>query len=177
MRRRKNQRVEKCLKIFNIFLFFMIISFGAIFVIISIEKTKEFNKESGRSLLSADKEITMLSKEIKEVKDYDVIYLEEAVEEVETDPDLDYAIKLFEIDFNKKIKKHFKKPFNYNENNYCYLEIKLITNKYKLKDCNGDAIYKRSLSLAIDKLLPIKRYTYNKINLKNEDIKILLSME
>lgn len=177
MRRRKNQKIEKGLKIFNIFLFFMIISFGAIFIIISIEKTKEFNKESGRSLLSTDKETTMLSKEIKEVKDYDIIYLEEESEKIETDPDLDYAIKLFEIDFNKKIKKHFKKPFNYNENNYCYLEIKLVKNNYKLKDCNGDAIYKRSLSLAIDKLLPIKRYTYNKINLKNENIKILLSME
>lgn len=177
---RRNKKTEKFIKILNIFLFFSIILFGTIFLVVSMEKNKKSVLKIERSLIASNKETTMISKELKikkskESKELDVKYREDPT--YKRDPDLEYAIKLFELNINKKIKNNFKKPFNYKENSSCEVNFKLNENKYKLKNCIGDEIFKRSLSLAINKTLPVKKLTYNKINLKKEKIVILIRME
>tara|TARA_Y100001960_G_scaffold334141_1_gene445716 strand:- start:5135 stop:5674 length:540 start_codon:yes stop_codon:yes gene_type:complete len=178
--RQRNSKFEKGIRLFNIILFFAIISFGLVFLIISLEKTKEAPIENTRSLLEITKKDTMLSKEKRESENI-IFFEKKGVEEDENkesiDPDLEYAIKLFETRVNKSVNKTFKKPFNFKSGNYCTVEFKLDTNDFKLSKCEGDSIFKRALSLAIKEITPIERFTYNKINLKNKKIKILISID
>ena len=109
----------------------------------------------------------MFSKEKKESEN--IIFFEKKdIEEDENkesiDPDLEYAIKLFEARVNKSVNKTFKKPFNFKSGNYCIVEFKLGTSDFKSSKCEGDSIFKRALSLAIKEIMPIERFTYNKIS-------------
>ena len=178
--RQRNSKLEKGIKLFNMILFFTIVSFGLVLLIISLEKTKEIPVENTRSLLETTKKDTMLSKEKREIDQIEVFEQKDRTQEENKesiDPDLEYAIKLFETRINKSINKAFKKPFNFKSGDYCTVEFKLGTSDFKLSECSGDSIFKRALSLAIKETMPIERFTYNKISLKNKKTKILISID
>lgn len=57
------------------------------------------------------------------------------------------------IEYSKKIKEKWKEPFNYKKGASCYIDLykkKNIT-EYKIYDCSGDALFKRSIEVSIIK--------------------------
>ncbi len=176
----KRKKIDKFLKTLNVVLFSIIFVVGLLFILVASEKEESVELGNAKDLLSKNKESSMRNNEIIEnntvfVKDS---YLEEELQETnKVDPDLDYAIKLFETSVNKKIKKQFKKPFNYKEGSYCKTKFDLSKESFRFLECNGDSIYKRELQLAIDKVMPIERFTYNNINLGKKELIVLLSVD
>lgn len=177
MLKSRKKRLDKLLKGLNVILFSIIVIFALIIILMYTEKESTVELSNAKSLLKSSKVETMLSNERVES---DIISIEKKYIETEDelmsviDPDLDYAIKLFESSVNKKISKTFKKPFNYKEDSYCKAKFVLAKESFKFIECNGDAIYKRELQLAIEKIMPIERFTYNKINLGKKEIIVLL---
>lgn len=169
---RRNKKPTLFIKIVNVLLLSSILIMGLMLFIITIENKQENLDLNTKSLIVNSKESTMLSKEIVEKKKSEVVYIEESEEVEEIDPDLDYAIKLFETRVNKGVNLFFKKPFNYKEGSYCIVSINLDNQTYKIKECSADAIYKRAFDLAMEKTMPIERLTYNNINLKKEKLTI-----
>lgn len=163
----QNQQGFSIIKIINIILTICIIVF-AFFIYIYVSDDKEEKPDIKIvELKTLSKENTMFKNELPKKIEKPKLFIEDKEVKI-LDPDLDYAIKLFESDLNTKIKKVFIKPFNYIEGSNCKIQINLITNKYIFKSCNSDSIYKRELQIATDKMFPIKRFTYNNINLKKQ---------
>lgn len=180
MLKSRKKKIDKFLKIVNIILFSVILVVGLILILIMSEKNGSVELVNAKSLSSPSKEQTMRSNEIEEnnavVVDDNYLEAEEAVKE-KVDPDLEYAIKLFESKTNKQIAKKFKKPFNYKEGSYCKTRFYLNKGTFKFLECNGDAIYKRELQLAIEEIMPIERFTYNNINLGKKELIVILNTD
>lgn len=172
---RRGKKMSLFIKIVNIVLFSLSLVIGLILLLVSIEKEKEVAVYKTKSL-TLSKEETMMSKEIVETVESKEMFHEEKEVVEETDPELDYAIKLFETKINNDFKKNFKKPFDYKEGSYCLIDFNLEKQSYKIKECNDGAIYKRAVELAIDEMMPMKRVTYNKVNLKKEDVVITVGI-
>jgi hypothetical protein len=164
------------IKMMNIILLFFVLFFGIILFLVAVENEKDQNDLKSKSLILQEKKSTMLSKEIIQDDSSKIVLDDEVEKEEDVDPDLEYAIKLFESSINKNIQSKFKKPFNYKEGSYCYVEFDLSKQNYRIKDCNSDAIFKRALSLSIDELMPIKRITYNNIKLTKQKILIRIDI-
>lgn len=175
----RRKKFDKFLKTLNVILFSVILIIGLIVILVLSEKESPVHLGNAKDLGSQDKKTSMRTNEVA-TKDFvrtDKIYIEEPEEKPVVDPDLDYAIKLFEAKINKKIFKTFKKPFNYKDGSYCKTRFYLSKEKFKFLECNGDAIYKRELQLAIEKIMPIERFTYNNINLGKKELIILISID
>lgn len=175
---RRSKKKSLFIKIVNTIALTLGVTLGLIFFLIAMENEKEQEVFESKSLYSVHKKETMMSKEQDESQMKKPIYLEdlEDLEKVvEIDPELDYAIKLFEKRANKGVNLFFKKPFNYVEDSHCMVAFNLSNQTYKIKECNSDAIYKRALVLALEETMPIERITYNKINLKNEKLLVKIS--
>lgn len=176
MKRSKTR--DMFLRTVNIILVMLIFIIGILLFIFAIENESDIVASKTQSVLFQSKKETMLSntiiKQNKDFKSNGLIEEKKVVEKI--DPDMEYAIKLFESDLNKKLKKHFKKPFNYKLNSYCLVEFKLDKMTYSFKTCNSDSIFKRELDLAIEKQMPLKRFTYNKINLKKKQKKLTITL-
>ena len=169
----KNKNRSMTIKIINIILCLLIVSFGC-FSILYLKKDKE--PEINIKIVELNNqssEDTMFKNELpkKQLKEH--LIKEKPEKKVEIDPDLEYSIKLFETEVNTKVKSIFKYPFNYVEGSSCKIKYNLIKNKYSFDSCNADALFKRELQISLDKIIPIKNHTYNNINLNKEKYLIL----
>lgn len=175
---RKRKKKNFYIKILNIIFLFILLFLGLIFFIISLENEKDIFVNS-QSLLEQTKESTLISKEdiIDINEEPKEIEAEEKTHKKELNPDFEYAVKLFEVNINEKINKIFNKPFNYEKGSNCEVSFDLNKNEYKVINCNTDNIFKRELELAINSIMPIKKITYNNINLKDEKLSIIINIE
>lgn len=168
------------LKTLNTVLLTVFVVLGIIFFIITTEDKKDNTPIDFYSIKENKKEDTMFKNELPKVfKEEQVTNIEHNDEDDFTteDPELSYAIKLFESAVNSKLKTLFNKPFNYKEGSFCYLEVTMGENLYKIKSCNSDSIFRREIDLGIEKMKPFKRKTYNNINLKNKKITLKLKID
>lgn len=178
MKRRSKSR-NMFVRTVNVIFVLLVFTIGLLLFIFSIENENDVMTNKSKSLLNQSKEETMLNNElIKNVENDIANQLPKRDDfESKTDPELEYAIKLFESNLVKLLKPVFNKPFNYKTNSYCTVSIDLAKPDYKFKECNSDSIFKRELELALELKMPLKRFTYNGINLKKKKIVVNLNMD
>ncbi len=178
MRRKKQSTF---IAILNTLLLITFLVLGVVFLILSIEDNKDNNvieyKKLGDTSATMFKNELPKKKVVESIDSLERVSIEDDFTSKESDPEMDYAVKLFESSVNSKFKTLFKKPFNYKKYSSCELEVFMSKNSYKVKNCNADNIFKREVSIAIDKMKPFKRKTYNNINLNNKKLTIIVSVD
>lgn len=176
----RRKRKKNFIEALNICLLVFVVFSVILFFVINKDKNKVLDNDiqgevSFYSLVENNKKDTMLEKELIITKKNKTPIKEVKLEIVE-DPELSYAISLFESSVNSKLKTVFNKPFNYDNNSSCILEVSMKSNYYKIMDCNSDTIFKREIELGIERMKPFKRKVYNNINLNDKKVKVKLKI-
>lgn len=172
---------NKVLVYINSLLFLFVCLFVIIFLSLFTQEEKNDKKEiEFYSLSLENKQIE--NKEDKENKTlnnkmYNDEYSEMNNNYQSEDPDLVYAVKLLESEVNKRVLKHFRKPFNYTFGNNCSIDIDLNNNNYTVTKCNSDSLLKREVEISLQKIKPITKKTYNNINLAGKKINIVINLD